>query len=266
VIRRLAAAVLATLVVTACGTVGAAPPSADPVGLTILAAASLQGVLGQAKATYRLEQPGTVLTISTDSSSALATQIKQGAPADVFLSADAGNPQELVRGGFAAGEAIVFATNELTIIVPSGNPAAISSPADLARPGVKVIAAGDQVPITGYATQLVTNLAAQPGYPPEFEAAYAANVVSREDNVKAVVAKLELGEGDAGIVYVTDAAASTVVQTVAVPDAAQVPASYAGIVVKASMHQDAGRAFLDWLVAPAGQSVLAGFGFLPPPS
>ena len=89
---------------------------------------------------------------------------------------------------------------------------------------------------------------------------------TKEDNVKAVVSKIELGEGDAGIVYVTDAAASDKVDTVDVPDAANVPATYAGVVVKASRNQEAAQAFLDWLASPAGQAILAKFGFLPPAS
>ena len=97
---------------------------------------------------------------------------------------------------------------------------------------MKIIAAGDEVPITKYATQVVDNLAREPGYPADFAAAYAANVVSREDNVKAVVAKIELGEGDAAIVYVTDAKASTKVATVDIPAGANVPATYAGVVVE----------------------------------
>ena len=99
----------------------------------------------------------------------------------------------------------------------------MSTPADLAKSGLKVIAAGDEVPITKYATQLVANLAKEAGYPANFVDAYNANVVSKEDNVKAVVAKIELGEGDAGIVYVTDAAASDKVKTVDVPDVGQRP-------------------------------------------
>ncbi len=102
-----------------------------------------------------------------------------------------------------------------------------------------MIAAGDTVPITKYANQLVANLARQSGYPADFAANYAANVASKEDNVAAVVAKIELGEGDAGIVYVTDAKTSTKVTTIAVPDAANVPATYGGVVVKASTNQAA---------------------------
>ncbi len=157
-----------------------------------------------------------------------------------------------------------FAGNLLTIIVPAGSPAGIATPADLAKTGVKVIAAGDAVPITKYATQLVANLAGQAGYPADFAAKYAANIVSKEDNVAAVVAKIELGEGDAGIVYVTDATSSTKVATIAVPDAANVPATYAGVVVKASANAAAGQAFLAWLAGPDGQAILASFGFLPP--
>ena len=246
-----------------------APPTASTSGgpaadLTIYGAASLKGVLEKAKSTYEAAFPGTTLTISTDSSAALEAQIEQGAPADVFLSADTANPQKLVDAGLADGDAVVFAGNELTVIVPADNPAAIQSPADLARPGVKVIAAGDEVPITKYATKLIANLASEAGYPADFAAGYAANVVSKEDNVKAVVAKVELGEGDAGIVYVTDAAASTAVATIDVPDGANVPATYAGVAVRASPNVAAGRAFLTWLAGPDGQAILAGFGFLPP--
>ncbi len=255
-------------------TTPAALPSSAPapataavaVDLTIYGAASLKGALEKAKTAYEAAVPGTTLTISTDASSALATKIEQGAPADVFLSADTKNPQDLVDKGLTDGPAVDFAANELTVIVPADNPAGITTPADLAKSGVKIIVAGDEVPITKYATQLVDNLAKEPGYPADFAAAYAANVVSKEDNVKAVVAKIELGEGDTGIVYVTDAAASTKVVTVDVPDSAKVLATYAGVVVKASPNAVAARAFLAWLGGPDGQAILADFGFLPQPS
>ncbi len=239
--------------------------TAAPGRLLIYGAASLSGVLAQVKTAYAAAAPGTRLTVSTDSSSALETQIEQGAPADVFLSADTANPQKLVEEGLADGTAVTFARNILTIIVPADNPAGIKTPADLAEPGVKVIAAGDTVPITKYATQLVANLARVSGYPADFAAAYAANVVTKEDNVKAVVAKIELGEGDAAIVYVTDANASTKVTTIGVLATANVPATYVGVVVKASANAVAARAFLTWFAGPGGQTILGSFGFLPPP-
>ena len=239
-------------------------PSAEAVDLTIFAAASLKGALEAAKEAYVAANPGTTLTVSTDSSAALATQIEEGAPADVFLSADAKNPQALVEKGLTDGAAVDFAGNKLVVIVPTDNPGAIRTPADLAKPGVKIVAAGAEVPITKYAMQLVENLANEPGYPADFLPAYVANTVSMEDNVKAVVAKLELGEGDAAIVYVTDAKISTEVASVHVPDAANVLATYAGVVVKATDNPEAANAFLAWLAGPAGQAILSGFGFLPP--
>ena len=150
--------------------------------------------------------------------------------------------------------------------MPTANPAGIASPADLAKPGVKVIAAGDTVPITRYAAQLVTNLAAQSRVSGRVRARYNANVASREDNVKALLSKIELGEGDAGIVYETDAKTSDKVKTIDVPDAANVPAEYDGVVVKASRNPPAAKAFLDWFAGPDGQAILAGLGFLPPAS
>jgi molybdate transport system substrate-binding protein len=239
-------------------------PSTAAVDLTVYAAASLKKALTEIEVAYQAANPGTTLTISTDSSTALATKIEQGAPADVFLSADTKNPQSLVDKGLAVAPVTRFAGNHLTVIVPTDNPARIRTPSDLAKPGVKVIAAGDAVPITKYATQLIAKLAKAPGYPADFAATYAANIASREDNVAAVVSKIELGEGDAGIVYVTDAKNSTKVTTIPVPDTANVPATYGGVVVKASQDTDAATAFLDWLAGPDGQAILASLGFLPP--
>ena len=214
--RRLAAVVVGcVLVLSACSSGTASPsvstavaeptPSARPVALTILGAASLKGALDEAKAAYETAHPGTTLAISTDSSTALETQIEQGAPADVFLSADEVNPKKLVDKTLTEGGPVTFAGNKLTVIVPTDNPGKIVAATDVGRPGVKVIAAGDKVPITKYATQLVANLSKGASDPAAFVAAYAKNIVSKEDNVAAVVSKIELGEGDAAIVYVTDA-------------------------------------------------------------
>ena len=254
----------APLVAPTTTTSASVAPSTEPVELTIYGAASLKGALEAAKAAYETANTGTTVTLSTDSSAALETQIEQGAPADVFLSADTTNPKKLVDQGLADGAAVTFAGNKLTIIVPAANPAAIASPADLSKSDVKVIAAGDEVPITKYANQLVDNLAKEAGYPPDFAASYSAHIASKEDNVKSVVAKIELGEGDAGIVYVTDAKASTKVATIDVPGAANVPATYAGVVIKASKNAAAAKAFLDWFAGPDGQAILGTFGFLPP--
>ena len=254
----------------AASAAASAAPSADPSAstasteLTIYAAASLKAALDKAKAQYEAANPGTTLVISTDASSALETKIEQGAPADVFLSADTTNPQKLVDTGLTDGQATDFARNKLTVIVPKDNPARIQTPMDLADSGVKVIAAGDAVPITNYANQLVGNLAKQPGYPANYVDAYNANIASKEENVGAVVAKIATGQGDAGIVYITDANGMADVAPVDVPADANVLATYAGVVVKPSPNPEAARAFLSWLAGPDGQAILSSFGFLPP--
>jgi molybdate transport system substrate-binding protein len=269
-------AVLA-LVLAACSSAATAAPTAAPTSapsaapalsgsLTIYGASSLKAALTKAEAAFMTANPGVTVTISTDSSSTLETQIEQGAPADVFLSADTTNPGKLVTKGLNLGNPVNFAGNLLTVIVPTANPAGIASPADLAKTGVKVIAAAATVPITKYAAMLVANLAKESGYPANFVAAYNANVVSAEDNVAAVVSKIALGEGDAAICYVTDAKTSAQVTAIAVPADANVPATYAGVVVKASRNAAAAQAFLAWFAGPDGQAILASFGFLPPPA
>jgi molybdate transport system substrate-binding protein len=268
-------------VLAACGGGGSPSPSApstppsvaasqaaaaENAPLTIYGAASLKTALAEIKTAWEASHPGSTLTISTDSSAALETQIEQGAPADVFLSADTTNPKKLIDKGLADGAAEDFAGNLLTVIVPTDNPAKITSPADLAKPGVKVIAAGDDVPITKYAKMLVANLAKESGYPANFQDAYSANIASQEENVSGIVNKVALGEGDAGIVYVTDAKDNPKVTPIDVPKDANVPATYAGVVNKASAHPATAHEFLDWVAGPDGQAVLASLGFLPPPS
>ena len=242
-------------------------PAASSVGgnLTIYAASSLTAAFTEMKTAYETAHPGTTLTLSFGASSTLETQIEQGAPADVFASADTSNPQKLVDKGLAAGSITKFAGNLLTVIVPPADPGQVQTPADLAKAGLKYVAAGDTVPITKYADMLLANLAQQPGYPSGFVASVTANIVSKEDNVSAVVSKIELGEGDAAIVYVTDAkTAGAKVMTVDVPTAANVPATYGAVAVKASANAAAAAAFIAWLAGPDGQAILATYGFLPP--
>ena len=157
-----------------------APRALPGPNLTVLGAASLKGVLDKAKAAYETANPGTTLTISTDSSAALETKDRAGRPGRRLPVRRHDEPEEARRRGFASGAAVTFAGNKLTVIVPTANPAGITTPADLAKTGVKVIAAGDAVPITKYATQLVANLAKETGYPADFAAAYTANIVSRK--------------------------------------------------------------------------------------
>jgi len=239
-------------------------PVATMPSLTIFAAASLTkpfSVMGQA---WAAQHAGSTLTFSFDASSALKAQIEQGAPSDVFASADTKNPQALIDECLAPAPITDFATNHLVIVVPTANPAGIASPADLAKPGVRIVAAGPDVPITRYAEQVISNLAAQAGAPAGYADAVHANIVSREDNVAQVLSKIELGEGDAGIVYVSDATSATGVTAIQIPAAVNVLATYGAVEVAATTVPDGAAAFLGYLLGPEAQAILAQFGFLPP--
>lgn len=262
---RLAIAAL-LIVVAGCGASSATVPPPSPAGpdasLTVFAASSLKDAF---TALGNAWDPHRQMRNSFDSSSALAAQIQQGAPADIFASADTKNPDVLVAAGLTLGPPVAFAGNSLVIIVPSDNPAHVATPADLANPGVRIVAAGPDVPITRYADQAVANLAKLPGYPSAYVAAVGANVVSREDNVAAVVAKVALGEGDAAVVYKTDARTSSTVTAISIPAAANVEATYAAVALTSGTNRFFARGFLDWLTGPVAQRILTDRGFLPPP-
>jgi molybdate transport system substrate-binding protein len=232
--------------------------------ITVFAAASLDRpftIMGEA---WAAQHPGSTLTFSFDASSSLRTQIEQGAPVDVFASADVMNPQALIDECLAPAPIRVFASNHLVIVVPTANPAGIASPIDLAKPGVRIVAAGDDVPITRYAEQVIANLAAQPDAAPGYADAVHANIVSREDNVGHVLAKVELGEGDAGIVYVSDATAAAGVTPIDIPAEANVLARYGAVEVASTSQPSTSTAFLGYLTGPEAQAILAQYGFLPP--
>lgn len=254
--------VLATcFLVVGCVAAPSASRPSDP--LTVFAAASLRDALGEAMAAYG-SRTAVRFTPSFDSSVALRTQIEQGAPADVLAAADTANPQALADAGMTRGGVTAFARNRLVIAVPDDNPAAIESPADLAREGVRIVAAGTAVPISRYADEVIANLATLPGYPAGYAASVAANIVSREDNVRAALAKVELGEADAAIVYTTDVRASGHVTGVEIPPAANVMATYGAVVIGATSQPEAAAAFVAWLAGAEGTSILGRSGFLPP--
>ncbi len=248
---------------TADSAAPSAAASAEAVELTILGAASLQDALDEIEVVYEAAVPGADLVIATDSSAALRTQIEEGAPADVFLAADTSNPDTLVEAGLGV-ETVEYAGNSVALVVPLENPAGIQTPADLATEGVQIIAAGPEVPITSYVADVVAYLADIPGYPSFFADAYAANVVSEEDNVRGVLTKIELGEGEAGFVYQTDAQSSPEVLAIGIPEEANTHAIYGGCVIADSDHLEAAEAFMAWVAGADGQAILAEFGFAEP--
>lgn len=262
-------AAIAVLTVVLFGTVAGCGPAAGSgaasrTELRVAAAASLRTATAALAAAYAVAHPDIAITVATGSSAALRTQIEQGAPIDVFLSADLANPRALVDDGLAAGDPVPIAANAVALVVPADNPAGIAAPADLARPGLRIVAAGSAVPITAYVGRVIANLAGAPGVPAGYAAAVEANTVSREDSVAGVLAKVELGEGDAGFVYSTDAAGSGKVRSIPIPVDANVRVADAGVVVGTTRHAEEAVAFLTWVASPAGQAILGPLGFLAP--
>jgi molybdate transport system substrate-binding protein len=213
--------------------------------LTVFAAASLTNVF---PAIDKHE------TYSFGGSNALATQIQQGAPADVFASANTSLPFTLYDQGWVE-KPVLFTRNQLTVIVPKSNPANIHSVADVGKPGVKLVVAAVGVPVGDYTRTVLKNMNLS---------SVLNNVVSNETDVREVLAKVALGEADAGFVYTTDA--KTVkgkVATIGIRWTAQPKVTYAIAVVKASTHKAAARAWVKRLLGKAAQAKLRAAGFLP---
>jgi molybdate transport system substrate-binding protein len=196
----------------------------------------------------------------------LATQIKAGAPADVFASANLAQMKVVTDAGLAASAPATFAKNRLVAIGPKNDPVKIAGPADLARPGVKVVLAASTVPVGGYARATFGKLEGAPGYPPGFAAAVEKNVVSNELDVKAVVTKIALGEADAGVVYSTDVTPAVAAQLNEFPFPAAVAPDiqYPIVALKGAANAKGAQAFVDYITSPAGQAFLKARGFLAP--
>jgi len=268
--RLLAVVFVATLMVAACASEGDSVAGETPAAqgvtteaqsLVVFAAASLTDAFQDLGRGFEAANPGVAVTFNFAGSQALRTQIEEGAAADVFASASLKEMEVLAAAGMLAGVERTFATNLLTIIVPPDNPADIGSPLDLARPGVKLVLAATEVPAGGYARQSIDLLAGL--YGASFSEAVRMNVVSSEDNVKQVVAKVQLGEADAGIVYGTDALAAASLITVAIPRDQNIVAEYPIAVLAQTTNGNLAAAFVEYLLSPDGLDALKRWGFRP---
>jgi len=239
--------------------------SGPPVGLTVFAAASLTDAFKEAQTKFQAAHPGVTISYNFAGSDTLATQITQGAPADVFASANTTQMNVAVKGGQVAAASVqTFAHNRLVVIYPKANPAHIQALQDLAKPGLKLDLAAQTVPVGQYAVDFLTKASADPAFGPDFKAKTLKNVVSYETDVKSVLAKVGLGEADAGIVYTTDAATRAGdVGTIVIPDALNSIAVYPIAPVASSAHADVARQFVDYVASADGQAILAKYGFLP---
>ena len=233
--------------------------------LTVHAAASLTEAFTALAAEFEASHPGTVVRFNFAGSQALATQIEQGAKADVFASADRRWMQYLEERSLL-GSSAIFARNQLVVVIPRSNPGLINRIADLGRPGVKLVLAGAQVPAGTYGRQALRLLAASPGFPADFERRVLSNLVSEEENVRAVAAKVQLREADAGIVYRTDlgAAIASQIRRLDLPECCSSIAEYPIAAVNGGQASLA-RAFIALVLSERGQRVLAERGFLGAP-
>lgn len=229
------------------------PARTNAAEITVSAAASLTAAFGAIAEAFGKAQPAVVVRTNFAGSSTLVQQIREGAPVDVFASADESNMAKLVAAGEVAGTPVVFARNRLAILVARGNPKKIGGIADLAKPGLLVSLCAPGVPAGKYAREIFA------------KAGVVVPESSQELDVKAVVSRVVLGEADAGIVYTTDVlAAGEKVEAVAIPDALNVVARYPVAVLVHAKQPDLARALVAYLVSSDGQTILQRFGFLPP--
>jgi len=214
--------------------------------LTVDAAASLTDVFPKIDSFDRYSFAG---------SNQLAAQIQQGAPADVFASANTALPNQLYAKGLCS-KPVVFTRNTLVVVVPRSNPAGIRSVYDLTKRGLKLVVAAPGVPVGSYTLQVLKNM--------NLSARVQNNIVSQETDVREVLSKVALGEADAGFVYSTDAkTVSTRVKTIKVPAWAQPKVQYGICVVTASAHKADAQAFVKRVLSKSGQAKLLAAGFLP---
>jgi molybdate transport system substrate-binding protein len=244
----------------------AVPPTATaaPRTLTVYAAASLTGSFQEIGKDFEAANPGVTVKFNFAGSQVLRTQIEQGATPDVFASADETNMTTLVSENLvASGAAQDFATNLLIVILPPTNPANVQTLQDLAKPGLKLVLEDPSVPAGNYAREILANMSKDPTYGANFATQVLANVVSNETDVKVVVSKVDLGEADAGIVYVTDAEAAPDLKTIAIPSSYNVIAHYPIAALSKAPNADLASAFVAYVLSADGQAVMKKWGFSP---
>ena len=251
--------ILLILVLGACSTVSSNP---EPRTLTVYAAASLTEAFTEMGDAFEASHTGVSLTFNFGGSQNLRTQIEQGAPVDVFASANAREMDTLVAQNLVqAGAPKVFLTNQLVVILPKENPADIISLEDLGKPGLKLVLAAEEVPAGRYAREILEKLNAMFGA--EYREKVLANVVSNEDNIRQAVTKVQLGEADASIVYVSDAVAVPELQKIEIPAEMNVVAEYPIARLAGLSNPDLANDFIEYVLSPDGQATLKKWGFTP---
>lgn len=251
---------LLPIILTACG--ASSPPKPAPQTLTVFAAASLTGAFTEIGAKFNEANPGITITFNFAGSQALRTQIEEGAPADIFAPANSKEMEALITEGFVTANTFrVFLTNQLVVILPADNPAALKKLEDLAIPGIKLVLAAEDVPVGKYSRQALDLM--DTSFGAGYKDKVLANVVSNEDNVKQVVAKVQLGEADAGIVYISDATATPELKSIEIPIDMNVIAEYPIAPITSTKNAVLAEKFIQYILSAEGQTILATWGFVP---
>jgi molybdate transport system substrate-binding protein len=254
----LAAALLVPALLVACG----GDDAGDGGTVTVFAAASLTASFNEIGEAFEAEHEDVTVEFNFAGSQALATQLVEGAEADVFASANQTQMERIVDEELNDGEPAVFARNRLAIIVPADNPAGVESVNDLGNPDLKLVLAAEDVPVGQYARESLAMLVQTEEFQQEYPDFTEFNVVSNETNVLQVVTRVSLGEADAGIVYETDVTPDVAedVMLIPIPDNLNVVAEYP---IAALDEGDTGLAadFIDFVLSSEGQQILADGGF-----
>ncbi len=247
---------------------GCAAGMAESIGagrheLIVFAAASLTDAFNELAQEFEAQNPGIDVVLNFAGSSQLAAQLREGAIADVFVSANPAQMQAVVKvGRIEEGAPTTVASNRLTIIVPADNPAQVASLGDLGQSSLQLVLAVEGVPVRAYSDEIIAKM------PATFQKQFYANLVSEEDNVRQVTAKVALGEADAGIVYISDVTPDIKqkVRQIVIPDAQNISATYPAAPLADAPQPELAKRFVDFLLSPEGQAILARGGFGPPPT
>lgn len=248
--------------VVGCGADTAEEAATEPQEITVFAASSLTDAFNEMAEAFKAQNEGVEVVLNYAGSTQLAAQLSEGAAADVFASANSTQMQVAVDAGrITAGSEKLFVSNRLTVIVPADNPAGITALEDLAQPGVQMILAVTGVPVRQYTDEIVAT------FPADFQESFYANMVSEEENVRQVSAKVALGEADAGIVYTSDVTPdiASQVQQIAIPEAQNVVATYPIAPLADAAAPTLAQSFINFVLSEDGQAILARWGFGAPP-
>lgn len=248
---------------TACAGQSAALDNPDEV--LVFAAASLTDAFSAVGQSFEAANPDVKVTFNFGGSQQLAQQIIEGAPADVFASANARQMQTVIDASrITDGDQKTFVRNRLVVVYPKDNPAGLQTLQDLAKPGVKIVLAAKEVPVGEYSLDFLTKASQQPTFSASYSPTVLANVVSYEESVRVVLSKVALGEADAGIVYTSDIAlgATDQVGRIAIPDELNTIAAYPIAPITASKNSELAQRFIDYVLSPEAQSTLERYGFI----